>query len=341
MAKIYVHCGQPKTGTTSIQATLRHNTTLLQEHGYLYPQTTPMPHKHTALTAAIAILSGRPVPRGIMVEANFKEARVRKIADAAVEGYYKQVAKTKPDVILISCEAMKPSEKPTIAETFKNVLASHGEELHGIMYLRNPADAYLSDFQEHLKKSSSLLQPANPKLNNAARNFFALYGRDNGHLRAYDRAQMPQGDVFKDYIRVVGASEVPFERLAKDHNTSLSAEAMVILSEEMPAVKPKNRGELGSMKKVLGAVRRSDRSIDDATRPKLRDHVRAHFDLICNDLHKLRDRHGIALPNINYARVGSDPSAEMKVENVFDIVEVNNARLVELRNEFAKQLRSA
>jgi hypothetical protein len=339
MAKIFIHCGQPKTGTTSLQRTLSNNAALLQKHGYLYPETAPMAHRHTALTAAVSVCAGRAMPKRIMAAADFDATEAMNLTRAALARYYEQVASTQPDVILISCEGLTPSKNSNIIDAYQETFVSRGEELNGVIYLRNPADAYLSNFQERLKQRSTLTQPINPKLNQIAQKFFALYGRDNGHLRAYDRTQMPQGDVFNDYVEVIGARDVPFERLEREYNTSFSAEAMVILSEVMPSNDVSNARERDRFNRIKHVLKKSDRAVGDITRPELHDKVRAHFELVCDDLHKLRDENGLVLPNIDYTRVGSSPAAEMKVENVFDVVQVDNSRLAEVRAKFANRIK--
>ena len=115
MAKLFLHAGGFKTGTTAIQEYLNENRTLLAERGLLVPE-------------AGADNGGRHLP---LIRALTKEEVSRKIA-ASPEAIVAELAETPERDAVISCEVLE-SVLPATLPFFRSL----GRGLTVVLYVRN------------------------------------------------------------------------------------------------------------------------------------------------------------------------------------------------------------
>src|SRR5690625_2927345 len=123
---------------------------------------------------------------------------------------------------------------PDEIEAFRRELNELGiTDITPVIYVRDPVSRYLSSAQQRIKASSIVPHPATYQDNalELLRNWRAAF--PNLIVRPFDRAQLHEGDVVADFLRVVsdhfGVDLSGHEIESRSSNESISAEGMVIL----------------------------------------------------------------------------------------------------------------
>ena len=235
--RLYLHIGLSKTGTSAIQTFFyRNREILLKELKILYPQT------------GILIAGGIPAHH-FLAFSLFKpnEAKFFNV-NTSFEDYMDQMKKeideTKPEKVVISSEAFMHYKDEPILEKFSHSLNSLFEEIYILVYLR----------RQDLWKESSYSQVVKDYGVRVKRIFkeSAGYSKELDWLlmydkflsrwktffpkakiipRIYDRKALPNGDVIKDFLSILGIEYGKFENLESDPNPSLSHLSTLALRE--------------------------------------------------------------------------------------------------------------
>ena len=142
-----LHIGTPKTGTTSIQRWLAHS----QQHGSLAPVRYPLwkgtPHQQRLVTLYERYEDLPPTMRRIYGP---NDKNYRRLREEYREFIYAQLRAATAAVI--SAESLSDVFSPRLAARLRADLESLGfREFRVVLYIRDPADFFLSATQQGLK----------------------------------------------------------------------------------------------------------------------------------------------------------------------------------------------
>jgi len=137
MPRIYLHVGVPKTGTTYLQGTLRHNRKLLAQAGVLYPAPYPEAHFDAVVDLRDMAFGGHD--------------------DAGVVGRWPRLAQTatrwQGHSVVLSHELLAGANESTIAEAMQSLT---GHEVHVVLTARDLGRQVPAMWQEYVKNHSTV-----------------------------------------------------------------------------------------------------------------------------------------------------------------------------------------
>ena len=200
MKKIFLHIGFPKTGTTSIQYFLNQNTAELKKHNFAYPsfdQPDFIPNGRSILTSEIhnpnwskkiqsnwenmtSIIENLDVNNIIISEEGFSilqntkiwiDLRIKDLFEVTVICYYRRAI----DYLATSYAQNTPSGN------WKNTL----------------------DLLEFIDRST-FIEDGVKKLHEYA----DIFGRENIVLKPFDKTSFVEGDLIKDFMNILGISNI-------------------------------------------------------------------------------------------------------------------------------------
>lgn len=206
MAKLILHIGMHKTGSSAIQSALA----AASGSGFIYPQLAGPPFKPHHTDALIEL---------------FSSARERLGEKKKYLG--KTMSGTEEDKDRIERAAADAGDGPVIlssegAYTFLSIddisdLRRFAEKLFDsiniVAYVREPFSYISSNFQNKIK--SSRLSSFNPKFPHyrCFEKFDEVFGRKNVHLWEYDRDSFPDGSVVEDFCSRLGIEAAASEEV--------------------------------------------------------------------------------------------------------------------------------
>jgi hypothetical protein len=301
MARLTLHIGHPKTGSTSIQHTLRENRALLEQHGHSYPPSGTINFAHHILY----LLTYDDVPKSssalLRMGRNLDDARraARPEWDALVRH-----ATALPDHdVILSSELMFRTLQPDDGPRLRRLLDPMRREVRVLAYLRTPTGRYLSQVQQMLKSSRKLVQPFRSSYTPQLRSYRAAFGTAP-ETRVFDRRLLKAGDVVDDFLGWTGLDAIPGLVKVNDVNVSLSAEAMAVLARLGAERPPETQGDRRRARALRKVVSRLDATLPNPTRPRLNEALADRINRSCQDLLPLRDEFGITFPDVDYATAG-------------------------------------
>jgi hypothetical protein len=303
MARLILHIGQAKTGSTSIQHTLGANRDALETRGFVYPATRSIADRHhlVALLAFDRIGGSYSVVTRMGRNREAANARARREWDAAVAA-----RQALPDhTAILSSEVLFRAMAEHEQLRMRDLLASIGDSIRVLAYLRSPGPHYLSIAQQLLKSHSTLVQPNTGRAIAVANAYAASIGVTCS-FRVFDRKLLKHGDAVDDFLDWAGIPDSAGLSKVHDSNTTLSAEAMAVLARLSRPEAPRTPRERLEQRRIYDAVRRADRKLPDATRPVIRPEISEHLWRVSTDLLPLRDRFGIEFPDVDYSIAGKD-----------------------------------
>lgn len=209
-----LHIGLHKTGTTSIQAFLQRNISVLQQHGLDFYQGMVIPDNHVELHAA----SMRPER-----QSGYKN-RARLRVDAAyvaqVQRHVLQfVEASNATRLIFSNEGLSLLRYADELEMLKSLFPAG--EFWVVVYLRNEAD-YLRSYTAQISKNPETLPVTIDKDSFAYTKsdtwltdyearlapFRQVFGSANVNVLAYDNAMDIEGNVIPSFLTLLGLKSV-------------------------------------------------------------------------------------------------------------------------------------
>lgn len=343
-SQLLFHIGHAKTGTSTLQTTLRDSHSQLLRHGVLHVKPATRNGNSRELTPILMdpnAFSDLRLKRWGQTRAEAMEAAQSEWAKVGA-----QTAKHTPETLVISSESFFRTLDPTCAATLVEKLKNVAEETRVVAYVRSPQSHFLSLTQQRLKdKSRPNAKPAPPNRFRRILGPFSQLFPGKLNLNAFHRANLIDGDIVTDFASKY-LPRVPLGDLTRQHkerNVSLSAEAMSVLQDI-------NLGNLTPTQKDVGSIafiRKIDAVIPAQSRPTLHAHVAE--DIIngsAADLFWLRDELDLTFPDIDYSAVKpvSEIKNDFRLSIVSDICVVNQERknqLIELVRHPEKISKSA
>jgi len=237
---IFLHIGQPKTGTSAIQTFLKTNRTLLKKQGFTYPR-----HCHHLSR---------------LWDDDQTAAREARSAWEAVKDLVDG-----PDHLILSNEGLGEIlfSRP---KSLRDILSYLGNRpVRVVLYLRRQ-DLHLESYYRQLVRGGSFVTPFGPTAIDAMvhpgyydyaeqiRSLEGQFGRENIILRIYDRNGFFGGDLATDFCQAVGLEWLDEFTLAPgNENPSIDARLTGLLLAANAAI-PSQGGRLREFKELIDSV---------------------------------------------------------------------------------------
>jgi tetratricopeptide (TPR) repeat protein len=230
--------GTEKTGTTTLQHFLATNRAALKANGFLYPEFCGRIN-HTALAAYAMAPDRRDGIRtalGCRSETDVEPMRARLRAAAAEELAGNET------VLFCSEHCHSRLIRPAEVETLHALLAPFFDDIRVAVYIRRQDRLALSLYSTKLKSGGhdrSILPPSGPddpyfNYDRSIGLWEAVFGRDNVHVRLFDRRELVGGDVVADFVATWGlAGRTPYRPVC-DQNESIRPLAQEFLCRVNP-----------------------------------------------------------------------------------------------------------
>lgn len=235
MKTLYLHIGQEKTGTTSVQQFLSVNRSqLLKEHGILYPfsdgisSSNERHFNHSCFAAAFLPESKRSFVH---------QSKIACVSDA-IENLCKNVElDSKTEKALLSCEHF--SSRFGDKEVCQLARSLNQYHVRIICYVRRQDDYQISRFSEALRSGTYhwldlTKKPADLNRMNYLLNlepWIKYFGVDAVNLRSFDSQSFKRSGLLVDFLDTIGIRTSDKFIFPEYTNTSVTYEQAVILKE--------------------------------------------------------------------------------------------------------------
>ena len=210
---LVVHIGHAKTGTTSLQDTLRDNAGLLAERGWHYEARFRSHHQ---------------IARSFRLD----PAQVRPREKQHLRQMYRALERTRLPNALVSSEAFSILTNDQTARCVE-VLSSFARRLSVLLYVRHPLAFANSAVSQGVRGGRSLAEiierPTVLPLRRMIERWSALVEAENFTVRPYDRAQLVGRDVIDDVLAHLRLEEIAPKLERRQANESLSGLGLVLL----------------------------------------------------------------------------------------------------------------
>lgn len=215
MAKLIIHAGYHKTGTSAIQDTLCNNKDILWENGYFYPDPAPFNAHHEFASKLKSVST---------LEDGVRGAEETLLA-------YKQHAKGR--AVLLSSEMFSEQVDPSCFQTLPDIF----DIIQIVFYIRQQDDLYESAYNQQVKQSKEFrsieeYQPYRWDLYKLLKSYSNAIKGSYVYALEYNREVFFAGDLNADFFkRVLGLSyDVSNSTFHKKTNQSLSVVSCAILA---------------------------------------------------------------------------------------------------------------
>jgi hypothetical protein len=318
-----IHIGTPKTGTTSIQECLAR----AECDGSLRPYRYPLfrgDREHNRLTMLYLPHQEQPAPR--RVEFPRDDERFRR-TQLRYRQFLFRILRSSGGAIL-SGEVLSNCFGPAAAGQLRRDLESLGfRQFHIVLYVREPADFYLSRTQSQLKlpvhPSPAVADPMafRYRFRRIAENWEQAFP-DRVIVRRYPSG--PQHNVLEDFSDLTQKClRVTLPRSQTRLNTTLSAEGMAVMQDYRQAVGTDSGGlAIPGLDRLVAFLAQSVQCLPQ-TKPKLKadvaEEIRANH---TEDAEFLKSRYGVDLGLGGSAGLGTlSAHSSWRVEDILESVD--------------------
>ena len=294
--KLYLHIGTGRTGTQSLQQYMKRNSDALRRNGVFYPLLDGKDH-HNAL--ALPVCGSKP-PR--YLRARFGDDHQKNIASFHdyVDKLAAQIEQAAPEALVLSSEFLGRAFTPDFGQILFDRLREFSSDINVIIYLRNPADYYLSAALQTLKASGQLKHPRKQG-SRAIIESYAPFGPAI-RLREYNRTTLLNGDARDDFINVIAPDLVTvLPNRPAERNETLSAEVMEIIQDYRNAYWANANNQFNEETNTLLETLREVSVTEDLYRkPQLRQDVSASLRALDEDMVWLDRTYDFRFSNVDY-----------------------------------------
>ena len=312
--RLIIHIGHPKTGTTTLQSTLKNSRTALEKHKILYPNTGN--HHNHKFTLPYLINSD------VKKKASSTRSPIADVAEYEWHHVEDDIRNRKPDTIILSSESFFRNFGNNAIKNLCRHLKPLASRVIIAAYIREPASFAMSRAQQQLKMRSHFnLLPSN--YYQSRLNQYPVCGLGTMNIRVFDRNSLIGGDIVEDFF----AQHFPQFNLdllsrTNEMNSSLSAEAMSLMQE----LNRKERMFPGS--RALYAIKKTDRQLPGFTRPRMHEHVSCAIQARCEDLGWLRDKFNVRFPEVDATKMSYKEANRVydRLDRVEDICNIDTER---------------
>lgn len=329
--ELLLHVGHKKTGSTTLQSTFAASAPALLARGVLYPRAV-RGASHAWLVLPLDF--ERQAPRLILRKFRGDAALAHAAHEREWAHLADQIQKTRPEKVVLSTEYLVDRLTPDLAPAFRDRLATLFSKVTVVAYVRQPSLWYFSNLQQHLRYQDDLLPPA-PVALRADLEVWEKTFPGAVRVRPYDRAQLVGGDIVADFLQeILGMAPDSLTLNApRRTNEGLSAEGAQLIQDFRRAVCPGFVGRSLLSSNFHANLRRSEPTVPQTAKARLRPEVAAWLDAASVDLLWLRDRYGVVFPQIDYATIAPRDPLPGPARQVRDVALVDEARLKLLRRK--------
>ena len=268
--RLILHLGHGKTGSTSIQRSLRQSRRLMRETGILFPD----PGRHDNHQLLFPHLWGELPHDPVQVASlGAEDSQIRAQAEGLWHRLLGQVQDERPKTLVLSCEnQFRPFSETAYARLTQHCMHL-AESVVVVAYLRRPASFFLSNVQQDVKKRPEFRPVTQSRVRDALEPA-VRFGPGPVKAHAFDRSTLIGGDVVTDFVTRY-LPEIPIDALtrANEANTSVTAEAMALLQDLFRGDLQAPLGFRSNLKALRKIVVATDSLVDGGVRPKLFDDV--------------------------------------------------------------------
>ena len=330
-----VHIGQGKAGSTAIQHAFWNSRNFLADREILYPETLHIKYSHHYFSALhFDELERWP---SVVNRMGYSVDRARAAAREEWSNLERQIATHRPSFLVLSTETLFSAYNEAEAARARAHLGSLKTDLRVCAYIRSPISRYLSLVQQNLKSCRDLVQPSASRTVDILRSNSDVFARPV-EARIFSRSKLKDGDVVADFI---DWTDLPLDALpeSSERNSSMSAEAMAVLMQIAPEVRPKDDAAVRENRFLRNALDVADQRLGGATRPHLKPEIADFLNRRNTELTELRDEYGIVFDDVDYDLVGRlEGVRRPKVERISDLCEYDEDRARELLENAEKRL---
>jgi|TARA_A100001391_G_scaffold164201_1_gene123886 hypothetical protein len=218
MRTAVLHIGMHKTGSTSIQNTLKSRE--WTEHHFVRTRGS----NHSQLLRAL--FDARPITGRLVQKGHLKET-IPDLIDSWRQQLDAEFRTLEKPTIVLSAEGLPELSAPCI-EAVRDYLMERVDRVSVVGYARAPVSLIQSDMLQKIR-SGNLKDFNVPRQHYRSQfeKFDTVFGRENVDLIKFDRSCLDQGDVVVDFARRIGLVLQPEDIIHR--NLSLSLEAAAVL----------------------------------------------------------------------------------------------------------------
>jgi len=303
--KILIHYGYAKTGTTSIQIALAKKRKMLMQHGVYYPKIVKPTTSHHLLQALFR--SKEETAPYLIAECGGYD-NMMKLANRSWRKIKQETARKNPKALILSSEMFFGDETGFGQNKFREMLSELSDDIQPIIYIRDPAERYLSNLQQSSRNSGVVRSPSAELIRKNIEHLESVFDRKL-QIRAFQRDQLIDGDIVKDFVSsylsdYFDPSLIPTTRA----NESISAEAMEISVNFRRVVWPNdNRVSFPKSRKLLSEVERVENTYTTVNKPILRYGIVNQIQRASIDYIWLKDKYEVSFDTMDYAKIDGVP----------------------------------
>lgn len=221
--RLIVHVGMHKTGSTTLQHMLK---------GMRWGRVGPMDMIDVNHSVPCSLWFGSALRQDRML-LNFGHDRASAAAHLAKvqERVMRQLKWSRKRELVISAEWLSDGHyqgegRRGMLQRLKDTFEPHFEKIEVFGYVRPPVSYITSASQEMLKMRPGFSTPwANYRRRFGPLN--VIFGRENVHLRVYDRARLKNGDIVSDFQEWVGWPQKQVKARQLNHGLSVGSAALI------------------------------------------------------------------------------------------------------------------
>lgn len=340
--RLILHVGHPKTGTTTLQRTLKAaQKTLLEEFGLLYPKAARRMN-HRWLMPYLAP-TGSVHPR---IRDKLRQDPRADVATAAATHWAAacdEVRRKRPQTVLLSAENLFGGIQTKSLHTTRTRLSDISDEVEIVVYLRDPTETYISEVQQRVRHFGDLRHPSHSR-RRAAMAALENLSTVPVQARLFDRGALAGGDIVSDFARAVlpaGAEAALLAVRREDANLSDSGEAMALLQRfhRRMAFAGTAAYDDPRAKAVRDRLSVLDRETPGFDKPRPAAWLREAIEREDESLPWLRHRYGVVFPKVDYAAAGQGSAAGRRrlarIDVVGDLLDLDPEREASLADALA------
>lgn len=337
MARLIVHIGQPKTGTSTLQDTLLQSRAALLEHGVLYPKPLVW-NNHTTSVAHLGGLDVAPILDKIKHKGD--DAKLLQESAEAWALIKKEIATHPADTIVLSSESFSDIPPDGNVSNFIKALNALSDDITIVAYLRAPASYYLSLKQQDLRHIGIASAPVHgPWFRPMLEPFMNVNGIKLD-VHVFDRAQLFDQDIVTDFAHryLPKTAHRALISSGKDLNTSVTAESMAVLEDIWTGTTPAAFQHAGRpVYEISGILGKVDDQLPGKSKLSYRPGIRALIDNTPTDLDWLAANFGVTFDGLASENAAAN-IALSELTNVRAMCEVDEERYERLWAAFIERL---
>lgn len=311
---IILHIGLHKTGTSSIQATLKHNQGVLRGRGVLYPGFLPPNHSQFFINA----FSERAEHYHANRRQGLDAAAIAERASEQMDRLGRALSRFDGPTVLLSGEDACTLQAPEVTQVRSRLDALAGSvgvntAYRVLLYTRNPAAFVSSAMQENVKGNGMRLEDSRElHIRNAAGRYrriheawVSAFGENAVEFRCFETACKAPGGLIGDFLGSIGLADDGIEHQLS--NEGISDEVTQFLSSLYLPGSGAGHGRLQDCQTRIDLTPQ-DRDTLFALRGSkgdllsLDDQIRT-WDVVADDMRFLQSRFGITYERPEAGRI--------------------------------------